>query len=250
MLERIHHGDVHEFRLARPPVNALSPELIAALLEAVRAAPGLGARAVVLSGRAGMFSAGLDVPRFLALDRALVRHAWSDFFELMRALAASRVSVAAALTGHAPAGGCVIALFCEWRVMAEGPFKIGLNEVQVGLPVPRPIHAACAHVVAARAAERLCSTASLLSAAEARAIGLVDELAPADEVVPRALAWATAQTRLPPIALERTRELVRHDLVAACDDADVELERVVDDWMSSETQGAMRALVERLAHKC
>ena len=87
MLERLEHGSVHELRLARPPVNAFSPELLRELAVQVRRTPELGGAALVISGREGMFSAGLDVPHFLTLDREAVRGAWLDFFDMMRAVA-------------------------------------------------------------------------------------------------------------------------------------------------------------------
>ena len=58
------------------------------------------------------------------------------FFQAARALAACPVPVVAALAGHSPAGGCVLALCCDYRIMADGPFRIGLNETQVGLVAP------------------------------------------------------------------------------------------------------------------
>jgi Delta3-Delta2-enoyl-CoA isomerase len=71
MIQTFDHGAVRELRLNRPPVKALSPELIAAFLEAIQAAPRDGKRALVISGSPGMFSAGLDVPLLLKLDRPL-----------------------------------------------------------------------------------------------------------------------------------------------------------------------------------
>ena len=129
-------GPVRELHLNRPPANALSPELIVALREAVEAAPKDGARALVLSGGPGMFSAGLDVPLLVALDRPAIAAAWRELYSLMRALACSPIPIAAAITGHGPAGGTVLALFCDWRGMAEGDWKMGFNEVQVGIPLP------------------------------------------------------------------------------------------------------------------
>ncbi|MEO7974348.1 MAG: enoyl-CoA hydratase/isomerase family protein, partial [Thermoanaerobaculia bacterium] len=140
MLERGEHGEILELRLARPPANALDPALIAALADAVAAAPAAGARAIVISGSPGRFSGGLDVPALLQLDRPAMELTLRDFFRLLRALAASPVPIVAAVTGHAPAGGAVISIFCDARIMAEGDFKIGLNEVQVGLSLPRVIH--------------------------------------------------------------------------------------------------------------
>src|SRR5215218_9698812 len=133
MIQTFDHGPVRELRLDRPPANALSPELIAALRDAVEAAPGDGARALVISGSPRMFSGGLDVPLLVQLDRPAILATWRDFYAMIRALATSTIPVVAAITGHSPAGGAVISLFCDARIMTDGDFKIGLNEVQVGL---------------------------------------------------------------------------------------------------------------------
>ena len=155
MILTIEHGPVRELRLNRPPVNALSPELIGVLLQAVEAAPEDGKRALVLSGLPGIFSAGLDVPALLKLDRPAMEVVWRNFYALMRALGSSPIPIAAAITGHAPAGGTVLALFCDWRVAAKGDWKIGLSEVQVGLPLPPVILSALRRLVGAHTAERL-----------------------------------------------------------------------------------------------
>ncbi|HWT15898.1 MAG TPA: enoyl-CoA hydratase/isomerase family protein, partial [Patescibacteria group bacterium] len=132
MLERIEHESrILELRLARPPVNALSPALVAQLRPALADAAGQGFRAVVLSGQPKMFSGGLDVVELLQLDRAGMIAFWNDFFGLMAALARSPIPTVAAITGHSPAGGAVLSIFCDYRVMARSPdpdkpFRIGL----------------------------------------------------------------------------------------------------------------------------
>src|SRR5690606_16693303 len=148
------HGAIVELRLARPPVNALDPALCAALTAAVGAAVEGGAHGIVLSGGEKVFSAGLDVPYLLGLEtRDGVGAAWTCFLDAARALAASPVPVAAAITGHSPAGGCVLALCCDYRVMADGPFRIGLNETQVGLVAPDGIQHLMRRVVGTHRAE-------------------------------------------------------------------------------------------------
>src|SRR4029078_5420094 len=89
MIQIFDHGAVGELRLDRPPANALSPELIAALRAAVESAPGAGAKALVLSGAPGMFSGGRDAPRLIQLARPAIAAAWRDFYGLLRGLAAS-----------------------------------------------------------------------------------------------------------------------------------------------------------------
>lgn len=250
MITTFEHGPIRELRLDRPPANALSPGLIAALRDAVSAAPEEGARALVLSGAPGMFCAGLDVPLLLGLERDEIREAWRSFYGMMRALAASPIPIVAAITGHSPAGGAVISLYCDLRIMAEGDFKIGLNEVPVGIPLPPVILAVLRRVVGDRQAEKLAVSGALLPAAEALRIGLVDELAPPDQVVSRALEHCRRLLALPPLALAETRRLARAGLVRLLNDAGVEeAERVLRHWFSDEAQTTLRGIVEKMGAK-
>lgn len=248
MIETSHHAkDILEVRLARPPVNALNPELLAALDDAIRAAPAQGAAGIVLSGAPGMFSAGLDVPRLLTLAPDDLEAAWRGFFRVCEALAKSPIPSVAAITGHSPAGGAVLSLFCDYRVMAEGDFKIGLNEVQVGLIVPDCIQHALRRVVGAYRAERLMVAGAMITSAQAHEIGMVDELAAVEDVAPRALRWLTQLLGLPRGAMSATRALARADLVAAVDSPEkLDLKQFIDAWFGAETQAVLQALVARL----
>lgn len=250
MLERIRHRDILELKLARPPVNALNPELLAALREAIVAAPGEGARALVISGGPGVFSAGMDVPRLLTLEREGLEAAWMQFFGVLEALARSPLPSAAAIGGHSPAGGAVISLFCDYRIMARGPWKIGLNEVQVGLVVPECVQYALKRVVGPYRGERLLMAGAMVEAEQALAIGLVDELTDVDHVPTRAIAWLEDLLALPAKAMHATRMISRADLVdAIADPRRLDLPRFLDEWFSDETQAVLTALVAKLKSK-
>ena len=250
MILTIDHGAVRELRLNRPPVNALSPELIGALRQAVEAAPHEGIRALVLSGTPGRLSAGLDVPLLLGLDRTAVGELWRKLYALLRALAGSPIPIAAAITGHAPAGGTVLLLFCDWRVMAQGEFKVGLNEVQVGIPLPPIIVGALSRQVGSREAERLAVGGLLISPEEALGNGLVDELAQPDQVIERSLAWCQRLLALPSEAMLATRREARADLVALFErDLEGELQQVITGWWNPETQSTLHVLVEKMGKK-
>lgn len=252
MIEQHKHGSIHEIRLARPPVNALNPDLLTALHEAVEAAPGDGARGIVISGGPNVFSGGLDVPHLMGLDAADLKAAWRSFFDTAIAIAKSPVPVVAAIAGHNPAGGCVLTLCCDYRVMARSPdpakpFRIGLNEVQVGLPVPEGIQHLLRRAVGAHRAERMLVSGVMPSARRALAIGLVDELAELSQVRPRAVAWLNELLALPSSAMLATRALSRADLVDALTDPKrVDLDSFLDAWNQPDTQGALQALVARL----
>lgn len=247
MLDIIQHDTIRELHLARPPVNALDPTLVRALRESVEAAPRDGMRGLVLSGAVGLFSAGLDVPVLLTIDRPAFRTFWNDFFGLCAALARSPIPVVAAITGHAPAGGAVLAIMCDYRVMARGAFRIGLNEVQVGLSVPDCIQAALRRLVGAYRAERLMVAGAMLESEQAQAIGLVDELVDTDFVVSRALAWLQELLQFPPQAMGETRRLARADLAAVFADPErLPVEEFLDGWFADEAQTVLKGLVERL----
>jgi enoyl-CoA hydratase/carnithine racemase len=247
MLEILDHDRVRELRLARPPVNALSPALVSALRTALAAAEDRAAcDAIVLSGQPGLFSAGLDVRELDRLEPAALAAFVDDFFALQRAIAASTRPIVAAITGHCPAGGTVLALYCDYRIMARGPYTIGLNEVQVGLYPGELIMRAFERLVGPRRCAELLMRGALLDPAAALETGLVDELAEGEVVRARALDYARELLALPRAAFARTRGLVRRDLVRLFDAvAESFAERFLEIWFSDETRARLQALLTR-----
>lgn len=210
MLEILEHGKIRELRLARPPVNALNLELLRALTAAVGAAQ--QDDALIISGQPGLFTAGLDVRAMLELDRDAVSQVFIELWRVQRAIATSTVPVIFGLTGHSPAGGTVLAIHGDYRVMALGDFRLGLNEVQVGLLPGGPIHGAFRRLVGGHATQLL-SRGALIDPATALRVGLVDELCDASQVTARALEVAREYCALPREPMLRTRALARKDLI-------------------------------------
>lgn len=244
------HGRIAELRLTRAPVNALDP----ALCEAIAAAVGNAAteaHGIVLAGGPGVFSAGLDVPYLVSLgdDRDGLLAAWGAFFDAARALAAAPVPTVAAIEGHAPAGGCVLALCCDYRVMARGAsssYRIGLNETQVGLAVPEGVQALLRRVVGPLRAERWLVPGAMLTVDQALAGGLVDEAVAEGDVIAHAMAWLQALEGLPREPMLATRAIARADVVDALRPERIELERFLAAWQRPDTQAALRAMLKRL----
>ncbi|MDB6164565.1 MAG: Enoyl-CoA hydratase [Xanthomonadaceae bacterium] len=248
LVQRTAHGFVHVLQMARPPVNALNPALCVDLSTAIEQAIADGARGLVLAGGPKVFSAGLDVPYLLSLggDRAALTNAWTQFFDCARALAQAPVPVVAAIGGHAPAGGCVLGLCCDYRVMASGPYRIGLNETRVGLAAPEGIQHLLRRVVGAHRAARLLITGELVDAEQALAIGLVDELTDIDMVSTRARVWLDDLLTLPPQPMLQTRAISNADLIDALQPGRIQLDRFIDAWFSADTQAGLQALVASL----
>jgi enoyl-CoA hydratase/carnithine racemase len=239
-------GRIRVIKLARPPVNALNGELVRRLAEAIGAAK--GDAAIVITGQPGIFSGGLDVPGMLALDREAIAALFVDLWRLQRALATCPVPIVFSITGHCPAGGTVLAIHGDYRVMARGDFRIGLNEVQVGLFPGGVIHGAFKRLVGGHSAQLL-TRGALIDPATALRLGLVDELCDAEQVPARALEVAREICALPREPMLRTRALVRRDLVDLFGDSDHALAQErefgtmgVDMWFVPSTQERLKAM--------
>jgi 3,2-trans-enoyl-CoA isomerase len=244
-------GKVAALRMCRPPVNAIESGLCRALVGALDALEAdAGVEAVVLAGRPGLFSAGLDLPALLALDRADMRAFWVDFVGAFLRLYRTPLVLVAAIEGHAPAGGTVFAITADHRVMADGPYKMGLNEVAVGLAVPPFLCAVVVGLLGQRNAERLLTTGALLPPHEALAVGFVDEVVGQDEVIARAKAEALRRTTLPPEARRETKRLLRarhSDAIAA--GIEHEVDAFLDFWFRESCQAALAGVVASLSRR-
>ena len=246
MLDRIEHANgILELRMNRPPVNAMDPALVGRLLDAVSQAPKSGARALILSGREGLFSGGLDVPVLLTLNPEQLQAFFQSFFSMLRAVATSEIPVAAAITGHSPAGGAVLSCFCDWRVMAEGNYRFGFNEVAVGIIVPTPVRLSITRMAGAEVSERMSVEARLITPEQALQLNLVHELAPPGDVVSRARDWCERVLAQPARATAIMRRIAREDLVAGFEYIEEEVEIFTDLWFGEEGQRSLRAVVER-----
>jgi enoyl-CoA hydratase len=116
--------------------NAIDPAFITALHGALDEVERSDARAAVVTGKGRVFCGGLDLVALHAFDRPTMERFIDDFDALFRRLFSFARPVVAAVNGHAIAGGAVLALSCDLRVMADGPHHFSLNEVQLGIPFP------------------------------------------------------------------------------------------------------------------
>jgi len=250
MLEIIDHGRIREVQLNRAPANALNRELIAKLTEQLLVA-GRSCDAVVVSGRDGMFSAGLDVPSLLQEDREAMADFWRLFSKLLNTIAFMPVPTVFALTGHCPAGGIVLSIFSDYRIMCGGKYKTGLNETQVGLVVSPIIKNALVRLTGPNTAAKILVAGSILSAEEALAIGMIDEIAEDPKAaVKRSIELCQQWIALPSNAMLMTRALVRQDLHALFDhEHSIGVDAFLQLWFSESTQRTLKELVQRLQNK-
>jgi enoyl-CoA hydratase len=238
------HGEVALVRVDRPPANALDLELLeegsAAVAELREAEPG----AVVLTGREGFFSAGVDLKAVPTLDRDGQRGMVDGINRLFLGWYSFPRPVVCAVNGHAIAGGLILALCGDHR-LGTGAGKLGLTELRVGIPYPAAAMAIVRAELPPPAVRALTLRAELIDdGRQAVELGLIDELCAPEALVERSLEVAGELAELPRGAYARVKDQLRGPTVA-------ELERVVADdpmrgeWLGEESAAASAAVLDR-----
>jgi 3,2-trans-enoyl-CoA isomerase len=235
--------------LQRGRSNALDTALLEELAQTVQQAAGNAAvRALVLTGQPGFFSAGVDLPELYAADEPAVRRFWSAFLHMMHTLAAFPKPFVAAISGHSPAGGCIMALCADYRLMAEGDFRIGLNEISAGIPVPEPVFALYAFCIGERKAYRFLLESRLLLVTEALEAGLVDQVVPQAQLLPEALQYARQLLQWPPDTWQQSKYNLRESLLQKLHSRQgAALEALLQQWWLPETRAALEQLIRRFS---
>ena len=171
-------------------VNALSPSMLDEIFEAFDKAESDEA-VVVLTGRETTFSGGFDLKTFQGGDMDAVRSMLAGGAKLTERLLSFPNPVVAACNGNAIAMGSFVLLGCDVRVGAEGDYKFGLNEVQLGMTIPWYAIEAASYRLSPAWFDRCTVTGIFIGPEEARDAGFLDELVPIDQVGSKAREAAT-----------------------------------------------------------
>jgi enoyl-CoA hydratase len=236
---------VRLIRLECGKANAIDHHLLATLGQALEGALSDGERAVVLTGYDQFFSAGLNL-RSLPESREGMFAFVRDFEDGLGRLLTYPLPVVAAINGHAIAGGCVFASACDLRLGAEGSYRIGLSEVDVGLPFPGLALAVMRNTVSERWLTDLVLGARLLSPSEALEVGLLHALLPPERLLGEAVAQAQRLGAKPQPAFRLTKEAMRREWMAGVDAFREETRKqFVDCWFSEEVRERRAAMLQR-----
>jgi len=199
-------------RLDDGKANALSRETIAAIETALDRAE-KEARAVLLLGREGRFSAGFD----LAVMRSGIepmRGLVTAGADLLLRIALHPLPILVGCTGHALAAGALLLLAADFRIGARGEFKIGLNEVAIGMRLPIFGYELARERLSKRHLLRATTQAELYAPDAAVDAGFLDSICEPAELAPAALAEARRLAALPQPAFARTKQALRGEMVA------------------------------------
>jgi enoyl-CoA hydratase len=182
--------DIAEVTLDDGKVNAMALPFFEGLNAALDRAEREQPHAIVITGRPGVFSAGLNLKLLPTLAPDVLEKTMHAFGRTMLRVFTFPIPTVAAVTGHAIAGGAMLAFACDLRFMADGPFRLHLNEVAIGLVLPSwAIVLAQAAVPPRRQTEAILH-ARAYSPAEAADRNIIEAVVPADELIARARAAA------------------------------------------------------------
>jgi len=202
---------------------------------------------LILTGNPGFFSVGLDVMELVSLDEAGLDRFWREFFRLMKALVGFRKPLICAVSGYAPAGGCVLSLCCDYVLMADGDFRIGLNEIEVGLFVPRPILDLLIARVGQDNASQLVLDSRMLTPGQAQRFGLVHELCNGDELMDRAQNLIKRWLKWDSQAWKKTKVELKAPILESWNQPfDDLINKIKDHWKNPGTLQSLQRVVNSL----
>ena len=237
--------------LNRGKSNAINAEMVAELHQMVKNIENDDSIAgLILTGQDGFFSAGLDLIELYNYDEETIKNFWIDFLNLVTRLVSFKKPMIAAISGHSPAGGCVLALCCDYRIMAQGKFIIGLNEVPVGIIIPESIFHLYSFWLGQANAYRFLLEGKLMHTQEALSTGLIDEV-----VNPESILHAAERKMLTYIKLERnawqqSKKNMRIELLKKVSADPTEMiSPMLAQWWSASTRSILKTIIQNLQQK-
>ncbi|XP_022918478.2 enoyl-CoA delta isomerase 1, mitochondrial-like [Onthophagus taurus] len=234
----------------RKPVNGLNYELLRDLNKALEGLEGKAKGAILTSSLPTIFSGGLDIMEMYKPEKERVKNFWTQLQETWMCLFNTSYPTVAAINGHSPAGGCLLAMSCEYRVMVE-KFTIGLNETKLGIVAPFWFIGSMQNTISTRNAELALTEGKLFTTEEALKIGLVDEIATnKEDALIKAEGFFKRFDKVNPLARQFTKTSLRGDLVNKLrDEQEEDLEKFLFYVFQPKVQDGLEKYMQALKKK-
>jgi enoyl-CoA hydratase len=208
------------------------------------------ADAVVLTGQGRIFCAGVDLKRALDQGQSYLREFLPALSRAFDAVFFHPRPVVAALNGHAIAGGCVLACAADRRLMARDSGKVGVTELQVGVPFPAMAFEIMRLAAAPQFFEDTMFSGATFAPEIARERGLIHEIVAPETLLDRALAEAERLAALSPAAFALTKVQSRRPAQDRLQREGTSVDAAVREiWLAPDTLTRMRDYVERTLKK-
>lgn len=238
-----------QIQLKRPPVNAINHQLVMELQHALKACAEKKL-AVLITGAPGIFSAGLDVIELFGYDRAQMRAFFEDFMQLHQDIVCYPEPLVVAITGHCPAGGTVLALGADWRVMADGAYQIGLNEMAVNIQITEALIRGYSFWLGEGQAHQAIIEGKLFIPEEALKLGLIQEVTDLESVEQRAAVKIQQYLHLDRQLFRQTKSKLRKNWIDIVNASNLdEIAMTEANWWRPDIRKKMEYFVASLQSK-
>jgi enoyl-CoA hydratase/carnithine racemase len=240
--------DIAIVRLNRGKANAMNAEMVNELSLLINELSNDDqVRGIVLTGKENFFSAGLDVIELFSYDEQQITAFWQSFQQLTITLASFTKPFITAINGHSPAGGCVLALCSDYRIMADGNFRIGLNEVPVGILVPNPIFQLYSFWLGTHHAYHFILEGKLLLPADALQAGLIDQICPIELLEEQAVSKLAALLKFDQTVWKGSKLNFRRQLIQQLSaDFDTAFAATLKHWWAPESRLGIQQMIAGL----
>ncbi|MFQ6616503.1 MAG: enoyl-CoA hydratase/isomerase family protein, partial [Fidelibacterota bacterium] len=239
---RIQNG-IKSIAMADPGPNAMDGAFLNRLVREI--GPRNGVDGVILTGNGRFFSAGLNLVRLVNTPREEIKQVITAFSDLLTQIMTFSGPVIAVVNGHAVGGGCLLALSCDTRIGTEGNYKMGINEFDLGVPLPPVSLLAIRKEISSERETELMTPGILFPPEEALAAGLLDELTTADMALAKAHQIARRLSSSLRFLWRSKREQVSKELEILKREPGFP-DRFADQWMNPATRRKIKTAVQKL----
>jgi len=200
---------------------------------------------MILTGNGFFFSAGLNILTLINANRKGIREVITLFNQLLKKVMTFPGPVIAMVNGHAIAGGCLLALSCDHRIGTPGNYKIGINELALGVDLPPSAIVAIRKTIPIHHQFDVSILGKFYTPEEATKVGLLNEIVDSEKALPRALERInTLQNSIRPFQRLKKR-LLKNEMEDLKNDVSF-ADEFVEQWFSPEAQSRLQAAVEKL----
>lgn len=250
MIERSDNNGIVTLRLAHGKAAALDVELMEGLARAMAEVALDDTRAVILTGTGNIFSAGVDLFRLTEAGDEYVERFVPALTRLMLDLFSFPKPFVVAANGHAIAGGTIIALTADYRIIVNGNARMGIPELLVGVPFPASVLEIIRFAVPPQHLQSLIYTGRTVMPEEARMVGFIDEIVAPETLLSRANEMATHLAALPTQAFQMAKRQLRDKAIGRAKHYANEFDATMkESWKAAETHAHVREYLARTVRK-
>ena len=241
-------NEIGIIKLDNGVTNTISLQVVGELHEAItKLAGNQRVRALIItSANEKFFSIGFDIPNLYDLTPAQFEDFYDTFNKFALDLFTYSKPTLAAMPGHAIAGGCILALCCDYRVIAEGRKLMGLNEIKLGVPVPYMVDCILRDLIGTQRGRDVLELGEFYPPEDLLRLGMVDLVVPVDEVLPASIEKIQALGEMPNAAyaiIKQNRVLPVQEKILAT--YETKKAKFIECWYSSEGRARLKKAAEK-----